>query len=162
MQERDEISSELDSFKSQLDLALNENKILKSKNDCEYILMKNKDLTSKFDFVLKENNSLKNKIDLISQELKECLKKNISLQNDFDTHVCHASVASHSSSPIACTSSSNIENDISMLKKSVDCVGSILSHCALNHTRLKSMFRKKQVPLMYAHTAYTCFPRSHS
>ena len=69
MQERDEISSESDSLKSQLDLALNENKILKTKNDCENVLKKNEALTSKLDFVLKENDSLKNKIISISKEL---------------------------------------------------------------------------------------------
>ena len=72
------------------------------------------------------------------------------MKNDLDTHVCHASVASSSSSPIACTSSI-IENDISMLKKNVDCLGSTLSHCALNHSRLEPMFRKKQVPSLHAH-----------
>ena len=41
LQERDENSNERDSLKSQLDLALNENKILKSKNDCENVSKKN-------------------------------------------------------------------------------------------------------------------------
>ena len=72
-------------------------------------------------------------------------------KNDLDSHVCHVSVASHSSSPIACTSSSRIDNNICLLKKSVDCLGSTLSHCVMNHTRLESMFRKKQVPPMHAH-----------
>ena len=68
------------------------------------------------------------------------------MKNDLDSHVCYASVASPSSLPIACTSFI-IENDINNLKKSVDCLGSTLSHCALNHSRLESMFRKKQVLL---------------
>ena len=63
LQEWDEISSELDSLKSQLAIALNENKILKTKNDYENVLKKNEALSSKVDFVLKENISLKNKID---------------------------------------------------------------------------------------------------
>jgi len=67
LQERVEISSERDSLKSQLDLALKENKILKNKNDCDDVLKKNEVLSSKLDFVLKENNSLKNKIALISK-----------------------------------------------------------------------------------------------
>ena len=38
------------------------------------------------------------------------------------------------------------------LKKSVDCLGSILSQCAMNHTRLESMFHKKHAaPHMHAH-----------
>ena len=125
-------------MKSQLDFVLNENKILKSKNNCDEILKKNEALSSKLDFVLKENESLKNKIALISEELDLVSKKNISLKNDLDTHVCHAS---SSSIPIACsTLSSSIKNDICVLKKSVDCLGSTLSQCAMNHTRLESMF----------------------
>jgi len=120
-----EISNERDSLKSKLELALKENDILKNRNDCNDVLKKNETLTSKLDFVLKENISLKNKIDLISQELEDCLKKNISLKNDIDSHVCHASVASPSILPIACSTSSNIENDICLLKKSVNCLGSI-------------------------------------
>ena len=77
-------------------------------------------------------NLWKTKLFLFWKELDLASKKNISLKNDFDSHVCHASVASHSTSPIACTSSSKIDNDICLLKKSVDCLGSTLSHCALN------------------------------
>jgi len=67
-------------------------------------------------------------------------------------HVCHANVASTSCTPIACsTLSSSIENDINNLKKSVDCLGSTLSHCAMNHTRLETLIPKKQVPTLHAH-----------
>ena len=63
---------------------------------------------------------LKNEIDLITKELDLVLKKNESLKIDIDSHVCHASVASSSSTPIACsTLSSSIEKDINVLKKSV-------------------------------------------
>ena len=134
-----EISNERDSLKSKLELALKENEFLKNRNNCNEVLKKNKVISSKLDFVLKENESLKNKIASISKELEMVSKKNISLQNDLSAHVCHASVAS-SSLPIACTSSSRIDNDICLLKKSVDCLGSTLSHCAMNHSRLESMF----------------------
>ena len=100
--------------------------------------------TSKLDFVVKENESLKIKIDSISKDLDVCLKKNEVLQNKIDAHVCHARVVSHTS-PIACHTSSLINNDISLLKKSVDCLGSTLSQCIVGHTRLESLFRKKQV-----------------
>ena len=74
--------------------------------------------------------------------------ENISLKNDLDTHVCHASVASPFSVSLAySTSSSPIENNICNLKKSVDCLGSTLSQCALNHSRLESMFRKNKFHL---------------
>ena len=93
---------------------------------------------------------MKNDIDAITKELDLVLIKNKSLQKEID--VCHASVASCSSTPIACsTLSSSIEKDIIVLKKSVDSLGSTLSHCAMNHTRLESLIRKKQVPTMHAH-----------
>ena len=110
---------------------------MKNRNDCNEVLKKNKVITSKLDFVVKENNSLKIKIASISKDLEVYLKKNISLKKDLDSHVCHARVASSPSLPIACsTSSSLIENDINVLKKSVECLGSTLSQCVLSHTRL--------------------------
>ena len=46
LQEKVEISNECDSLKSQLELTLNENKILKNKNDCDIVLKKNETFTS--------------------------------------------------------------------------------------------------------------------
>jgi len=161
LQEKEEISNERDSLKSQLDLALKENNYLKSKNDCDNVLKNNDVLSSKIEFVLRENDSLKNEIDFITKELDICVKKNISLKNDIVSHVCHARVVSHTS-PIACATSSLIDNDISMLKKKVDCLGSTMSQCAMNHTRLESLFRKKQVPSFHAHPPrHTHAPHGH-
>ena len=91
LQERVEISSERDSLETQLDL------------------------------VLKKNNSLKNKIALVSKELEFFSNENISLKNDLASHSCHDSIVIPSIDKNACfTSSSTIENDICMLKKSTD------------------------------------------
>ena len=121
------ISSKRDFLKSQRDLALKENKILKNKNYCDDVLKKNEVLSSKLDFVLKENDSVKNKIILISKEL-ECISlEKVSLKNDLDSHVCHATITSSSCVSIACFIISSIENDIHILKKSVNCLGSTLS-----------------------------------
>ena len=148
LQEREEISNEKDSLKSKLGIALNENKILKSKNDCDDVLKKNDVLSSKLFFILKENDSLKNKIISISKELDLISNENKSLKNDLSSHVCHASIASSSSLPIACsTLSSSIKNDICILKKSVDYLGSTLSQCALNHTRLEPWFERNKFHL---------------
>jgi len=121
-------------------------------------------LTSKLDFVLKENDSLKNKIISISKELDLIFNENKSLKNDLSSHVCHASVASSSSLPIACsTLSSSIKNDINILKKNIDCLGSTLSQCAMNHARLEFMFRKKQIPPIHAHKPrHTHAPHVHT
>ena len=36
-------------------------------------------------------------------------------------------------------------------EKNVDCLGSTLSQCAMNYTRLESMFNKKHAPHIYEH-----------
>ena len=115
-------------------------------------MKKNEILSSRLEIVLKENQSLKNKITSISKELDLVFKKNISLKNDLNSHVCHATIASPSSVPIACsTSSSMIENDICVLKKSVDCLGFTLSQSATDHKKLESMFLKKHARHVHAH-----------
>ena len=38
-----------------------------------------------------------------------------------------------------------------MLKKSIDCLGSTLSQCAMDHKKLESIFRKKYAPHVYTH-----------
>ena len=117
-------------------------------------MKKNEVLSSKLEIVLKENNSLKNKIALISKELDLVSKENTSLKNNLDSHICYATIASSYSVSIAySTSSSNDENDIIMLKKSVDCLGSTLSQCAMDHKKLESIFRKKHAP-QFMHTIH--------
>ena len=116
MQEKVEVYNERDSLRSQLDLALKENKILKNRNDCNDVLKNNEVLSSKLDFILRDNDSLKNEINFISKELEICLNKNKSLKNDIDSHVCHARVVSPRS-PLACSTSSTIQNDINLLKR---------------------------------------------
>ena len=102
--------------------------------------------------MLKENDSLKNKIVLISKELECIYLWKVFFKNDLESHICHATIASSSCASIACsTSSFNVENDLCMLKKSVDCLGSTLSQCAMDHIKLESMFHKKHVPHIHAH-----------
>ena len=48
-------------------------------------------------------------------------------------------------------SSSIIDNDICVLKKNIDCLGSNLSQCVIDHKRLESMFQKKQTLHMHTH-----------
>ena len=77
-------------------------------------------------------------MDLVSNENK-------SLKNYLSSHICHIPIASSSiDKHVACsTSSSIIKNDICALKKSVDCLGSTLSQCAMNHKKLEFIFHKK-------------------
>ena len=105
--------------------------------------------------MLKENDFLKNKIILISKELECIFLENIFLKNNFASHSCHAPIdsSSHDKNNVSlgCSTSSFIDNDICILKKSVDCLGSTLSQCAMDHKRLESMFRKKHALPMHAH-----------
>jgi len=77
------------------------------------------------EIVLEENNSLKRKIVLKENENISKKKKII----DSHAHV----------------SSFKINNDICIMKKNIDCLGSTLSQCAFNHSKLESMFCKKQI-----------------
>ena len=82
--------------------------------------------------------------------------ENISLKNNFASHSCHAPIASSSCDKnivsLACsTSSSSIDNDICILKKSGDCLSSTFSQCVMNHKKLESMFCKKYAPHLHAH-----------
>ena len=51
LQERVKISSERDSLKAQRDLILEENEILKNKNNCNDVLKKNENLSSKLEII---------------------------------------------------------------------------------------------------------------
>ena len=112
---------------------------------------------------------LKNSINRLGSTLSYCAMNHTQLESMFqkkhappmyahhtrhthDSHICHVPIASFTSDKHnACsTLSSNIKNDICVLKKSVDCLGSTLSLCAMNHTQLESMFHKKHAPHMHA------------
>ena len=54
------------------------------------------------------------------------------------------------------------DSEINVLKNRISCLSSTLSTCAFNHTRLESMFSKKQTPPIHAHHshhAYSLFAR---
>ena len=78
------------------------------------------------------------------------------MKNNFDTHVCHVPIASSSiNKHVACsTLSSSIKDDICVLKKSKDYLGSTLSQCASNYKRLESTFHKKHAPNLHAHPSW--------
>ena len=51
---------------------------------------------------------------------------------------------------------------LNFLKNKIDCLSSTLSKCAFNHSKLESLFQKKQVPHVHAHHpqhAYAHFAR---
>ena len=54
------------------------------------------------------------------------------------------------------------KNEIHVLKNRIDFLSSTFSNCAFNHSRLESLFQKKQVPRVHAHHpqhAYAHFAR---
>ena len=88
---------------------------------------------------LNENNSLKRKI--VEKE-----KVNVSKKNKFVDHTFHAIT----------------KNEVKFLKNKIDCLSSILSKCAFNHSTLESLFLKKQALHVHAHHpqhAYAHFTR---
>jgi len=54
------------------------------------------------------------------------------------------------------------ENEICVLKKSIDVLGSILSQRAFDHYRLEFMFHKKQIPYIHAHTSHAPHVHIHT
>ena len=56
-------------------------------------------------------------------------------------------------------------NEINVLKNKINCLSSTLSTCAFNHSRLESLFSKKQashVHALYPHHAYVCHNHTHT
>ena len=78
-----------------------------------------------------ENNSLKRKI--VEKE-KENFSKKTKKNDSISHHALHATT-----------------NEIKVLKNKINSLSSTLSSCAFNHTRLESLFSKKQTPHAYAH-----------
>ena len=90
-----------------------------------------------------ENTSLKRK--MVEKEKVNVSKKN--KKNDSHSHhALHATIN---------------QNEIKFLKNKIDCLSSTLSKCAFNHSRLESLFSKKQTPHVHAHHphAYSLFAR---
>ena len=85
------------------------------------------------EIVLEENNSLKRKF-----VLKE--KENISQKKRIvDSHSCHALHATID------------KNEIQFLKNRINCLSSTLSNYAFNHSKLETLFQKKQALHVHAH-----------
>ena len=93
-----------------------------------------------------ENNSLKRKIFEKEKEKEKVSKKN--KKNDSISHLSlHATID---------------DSEINLLKNKINNLSSTLSKCAFNHSRLESLFSKKQAPHVHAHHsqhAYAHFAR---
>ena len=90
---------------------------------------------------MQENTSLKRKI--VEKE-----KVNVSKKKKTLDHALHATT--------------NDKNEVKFLKNKIDSLSSTLSKCAFNHSRLESLFSKKQTPHIHAqhpHHAYAHFAR---
>ena len=73
-------------------------------------------------------------------------KVNVSKKNKIVDHAFHATT----------------KNEVKFLKNKIDCLSSTLSKCAFNHSRLETLFSKKQTPYIHAHHhphAYAHFAR---
>ena len=83
------------------------------------------------EIVFQENISLKRKF--VEKE-KEFVSKKKKKNDSISHHALHATT-----------------NEIKDLKNKMDGLSSSLNSCAFNHSRLKSMFSKKQAPHIHAH-----------
>ena len=78
--------------------------------------------------ILEENNSLKRKF--VSKEKENISKKKKTVDSHNDPcHALHATID---------------KNDIQVLKNRINCLSSTLSNCVFNHSRLETLFQKKQ------------------
>ena len=85
------------------------------------------------------------------------------MKNNLASHSCHDSiVVTFIDINAFSTSSSKIENDICMLKNNVDCLGSTLSQCAMDHKKLEPMFRKKQGSHIHVHQSRYAHAQTHT
>ena len=122
------------------------------KNKSVDLKEKNKNLFSKLHMILQERVEISSERDSLKTQLDFVLKENEVLKNknDCDDVLKKNEVLSSRDKHLACSTSSSINNDICMMKKSVDCLSSTLSQCVMNHKRLESMFRKNVLHL-YMH-----------
>ena len=110
-------------------------------------------LLEKYDMLRKENKKMKNKFDCMLNEnsLKRKIiskeKENVPKKKKIVDHAFHATIID--------------KNEVKFLKNKINCLSSTLSKCAFNHTRLESLFSKKQTPHVHAHHphAYSVFAR---
>ena len=90
------------------------------------------------EIVLQENTSLKKKIFEKEKEKEKVSKKK---KNDSISHLSlHATID---------------DSEIEFLKNKIDSLSSTLSSCAFNHSRLESMFSKKQTQHIHDCLLYT-------
>ena len=66
-------------------------------------------------------------------------KNSIKKKRIVDSHSCHALYATIN------------KNEIQVLKNRINCLSSTLNNCACNHSRLETLFQKKQAPHIHAH-----------
>jgi len=147
-------------LKKNFDAMLNDKDSLENKMAClekenEDLKNENISLMSKLNVLCEGNMILKNKIDLVEKQKEDVFQENKSLkrkicekEKDF---VSQKKKKSDSISHHA--SHAHIDqNEIKNLKNKIDNLSSNLSSCAFNHTRLESLFQKKQVPHTHAHS----------
>ena len=136
---------------------LNEKDSLENKMAC--LEKKNKDLKnenvsllSKLNDLCEGNTSLKTKIDLVEKQKEVIFQENKSLKRKIcEKEKDFVSQKKRKNDSLSHHALHATTNEIKDLKNKMDCLSSNLSTCAFNHTRLESMFSKKQTPSFHAH-----------
>jgi len=145
-------------LKKNFDCMLKENDSLRTKVACmekenEILKNENVSLLSKLNDLCEGNNTLKNKIDLVEKQRESVLQENNSLKRKFiekeKEFVSKKNKKNDSLSHHALHATTT--NEINVLKNKISNLSSTLSTCAFNHSKLESLFSKKQAPHVHAH-----------
>ena len=114
--------------------------------------MKNENvsLLSKLNDLCEGNTALKNKIVLVEKQKEVALNENTSLKRKIvkkeKENVSKKNKKNDSHHALHANT-----NEMKFLKNKINCLSSTLNKRAFNHTRLESLFSKKQTPHIHAH-----------
>ena len=131
-----------------------ENKVACIEKENEVLKNENVSLFSKLSDLCEGNTNLKNKIILVEKQKEIAFQENNSLKRKiFEKEKEKEKVSKKKRNfehALHATTSID-QNEVKFLKKKIDCLSSTLSSCAFNHSRLESLFSKKQTPHIHAH-----------
>jgi len=157
LEKYDMMKKENKNLKKKFDCMLNENDSFRTKVAClekekEDLKNENVSLFSKLSDLCEANNILKNKIDLVEKQKETVLQENNSLKRKFvEKEKDFVSQKKKKNDFISHHALHATTSEINVLKNKMNDLSSTLSSCAFNHSRLESMFSKKQTPNIHAH-----------
>ena len=132
-----------------------ENKMACLEKENKDLKNENVSLLSKLNDLCEGNTTLKNKIALVEKQKEVVFQENKSLKRKFvekEKEKDFVSKKKKKNDSLSHHALHATTNEINVLKNKMNNLSSTLSSCAFNHTRLESLFQKKQVPHVHAHS----------